>query len=291
MEVERTAPQVARYTLTWAEASERAMKIPPGRIYGIPRGGRFVEAFMVGMSPGRWTAAANPEEADFFVDDIIDSGATAKRYYALYGKETLALVRSQEGLGWIDFPWDRGTAEQSGPTDAVVRLLQFVGENPRRDGLLDTPSRVVRALAELTAGYHEDPAAILARCFDVDYTEMVVLRGIEFTSLCEHHMLPFSGVAAVAYVPGRKIVGISKLARLVQCFARRLQVQERMTHEIALAIETHLQPTGVGVVVKAHHQCMGCRGVKQPQAEMITSCLRGVMLDKSEARSELIGLL
>lgn len=176
--------------------------------------------------------------------------------------------------------------------DAVQTLLYWVGEDPTREGLRDTPSRVLRSLAELTQGYSVDPALVLERTFPDEYDEMVVLRGVSFTSLCEHHLLPFVGTATVGYVPapGAGVVGLSKLARLVSCFAQRLQVQERMTVQIADALEKHLTPLGSGVLVEAHHSCMGCRGVRQPGATMVTSSLRGAMRDEPETRAEFLNL-
>ena len=156
---------------------------------------------------------------------------------------------------------------------AVLELLKFVGENPDREGLRKTPQRVLRALKELTSGYHEDPAKILETTFsDVSYDEMVVVRDIQFWSLCEHHMLPFYGKATVGYLPKDRIVGLSKIGRLVQCFARRLQVQENMTQQIANTLMNTLNPHGVGVVVQAHHTCMEMRGVKS-SGELVTSCM------------------
>src|SRR6185369_2002521 len=159
---------------------------------------------------------------------------------------------------------------QTAAEEAITTLLGFIGEDPTRDGLIDTPSRVVRAWREMTAGYSEDPAEILSRTFDESSDEMIVLRGITFYSVCEHHLLPFYGTASVGYLPGR-VVGISKLARLVNCFARRLQIQERMTRQIAESVEKHLEARGVAVVIRAHHLCMGCRGVRQEETEMVTS--------------------
>src|SRR5688500_4686856 len=140
---------------------------------------------------------------------------------------------------------------------AVEILLRLVGEDPKRDGLRNTPSRVVKALLEMRAGYDESPADILSTTSAEHSDELIVLRGIDFYSICEHHLLPFHGVAHVGYLPG-KVVGISKLARLVHCFARRLQIQERLTQQVAHAVETHLEAHGVGVIVAAHHLCMGC---------------------------------
>lgn len=174
------------------------------------------------------------------------------------------------------------------PEDAVRILLEHVGEDPSRDGLRDTPGRVVKAWGEMTCGYRDDPAEILSTTFDVDCDEMIVVRDLTFASLCEHHVLPFVGIASICYIPG-KVVGLSKLARLLDCFARRLQVQERLTSDIADAIEAHLDPVGVGVIIRAHHSCMAIRGVRKP-GEMITSTMRGALRDKPEARAEFLAL-
>jgi len=172
---------------------------------------------------------------------------------------------------------------------AVETLLRVIGEDPERDGLRDTPSRVVKAMLEMTAGYRESPAEILSTTFDEAADELIILRGIDFHSMCEHHLLPFQGVAHVGYLPG-KVVGISKLARLVHCFARRLQIQERMTRQIANAVEEHLEARGVGVVISAHHNCMGCRGVKLPATQLVTSSMLGTLRSSAETRSEFLRL-
>jgi GTP cyclohydrolase I len=173
---------------------------------------------------------------------------------------------------------------------AVATILRFIGEEPSRDGLLDTPGRVVRAWREMTAGYSEDPAEILARTFDESSDELIILRGITFYSVCEHHLLPFYGTAAVGYLPGR-VVGISKLARLVNCFARRLQIQERMTRQIADSIAEHLGARGVGVIIRAHHLCMGCRGVRQEETQMVTSAMLGTLRSDASSRAEFLRLI
>jgi GTP cyclohydrolase I len=172
---------------------------------------------------------------------------------------------------------------------AVTALLRLGGEDPQRDGLLDTPRRVVKAFLEMTAGYDESPADILSKTFAEHSDELIVLRGIDFHSMCEHHLLPFQGVAHVGYLPG-KVVGISKLARLVHCFARRLQIQERMIQQIANAVETHLEARGVGVIVSAHHLCMGCRGVRLPNTQLVTSSMLGTLRNSAETRSEFLRL-
>ncbi len=183
----------------------------------------------------------------------------------------------------LEFPTDSAASE------AVTTILRFIGEDPSRDGLADTPERVLRAWREMTSGYGDDPAEILARTFDETSDEMVVLRNISFHSTCEHHLLPFYGEVSVGYLPG-KVVGISKLARLVDCFARRLQIQERLTRQIADSIEEHLDARGVGVIVRAHHLCMGCRGVRQQNTEMVTSSMLGTLRSDPMARAEFLRL-
>ena len=175
---------------------------------------------------------------------------------------------------------------------AIRQVLRAIGEDPDREGLLDTPDRVIKSWGELFAGYGQEPAEILSTTFGEvgGYDEMVLLRDIPFQSTCEHHMLPFIGKAHVAYLPGQRVVGLSKLARLVECFARRLQIQERLTSEVADAIMEHLEPAGCGVVVEAGHGCMACRGVRKEGATMVTSSLRGEF--KAPAtRAEFLGLI
>lgn len=173
--------------------------------------------------------------------------------------------------------------------EAVIALIRLIGEDPTRDGLINTPRRVLQAMREMTAGYHDDPAEILATTFEDAGDELIVLRGIEFYSICEHHLLPFHGSASVGYLPGQ-VVGISKLARLVNCYGRRLQIQERLTRQIAEAIQLHLQARGTGVIIRAHHLCMGCRGVKLPSTELVTSAMLGALREDPVTRSEFLRL-
>jgi len=170
----------------------------------------------------------------------------------------------------------------------VRGLILLVGEDPDRPGLKETPGRVVRALIEMTQGYRDDPADIF-KTFDEKHDEMVVLKGCPFTSMCEHHLLVFEGTADIGYLPG-KVVGLSKLARLVDCFSRRLQMQERMTRQIAEAIRENLEAPGVAVVVRARHSCLACRGVRKHGTEMVTSAMLGVFRDSPGARAEFLAL-
>jgi GTP cyclohydrolase I len=177
--------------------------------------------------------------------------------------------------------------------EAVRMLIRWAGDAPEREGLSDTPARVVRAYEEWYSGYEDDPAQLLERCFEeiAGYDEMVLLRDIRFESHCEHHMAPIIGRAHIAYLPHQRVVGISKLARLVQVFAKRLQIQERMTAEIADAIERVLKPQGVGVVIEASHECMTTRGVHSCGASMVTSRMLGAFRERPETRQEFLSAI
>jgi GTP cyclohydrolase I len=174
---------------------------------------------------------------------------------------------------------------------AVREILLAVGEDPDREGLLKTPSRVARAYAELMAGLWDDPRRHLKTVFTERYDEVVLLRDIEFHSLCEHHLLPFTGRAHVAYLPGGKVVGLSKLARLVEGYARRPQVQERLTTQIADALMEELAPAGAACVIEATHTCMTIRGAKKHGSTMVTRALRGIFKDNASSRHEILSLM
>jgi GTP cyclohydrolase I len=177
--------------------------------------------------------------------------------------------------------------------EAVRTLIRWAGENPAREGLIGTPDRVVRAYEEWFAGYEEDPEEMLKRTFEEvgGYDEIVLLRDIRFTSHCEHHMAPIFGRAHIGYLPRNRVVGLSKLARLINVYARRLQIQERMTVEIADALDRILQPHGVAVVIEAMHACMSTRGVQQSDSTMVTSRLLGVFRDRPDTRQEFLSAI
>jgi GTP cyclohydrolase I len=173
-----------------------------------------------------------------------------------------------------------------------AEVLTRIGEDPTRDGLLSTPKRVEKAFEFLTRGYHQKVEDVLHNAlFDVDYDEMVIVKDIEFYSMCEHHMLPFFGKAHIAYVPNGKVVGLSKIPRIVDVFARRLQVQERLTHEVAEAISDAVHPQGVGVVIEAQHLCMMMRGVEKQGSSTVTSSMLGVFKTQQQTRSEFLSLV
>lgn len=186
---------------------------------------------------------------------------------------------------------ERPSYEQA--CDAVRVLIRYAGDDPLREGLIDTPDRVVRAYDEFFQGYHEDPAEILGKSFaqPAGYQDVVILRDIPYASHCEHHIMPFVGKAHIAYLPSDSVVGISKLARVVDVFAKRLQIQEKMTAEIAQAIFTHMRPRGVLVVVDGAHECMTLRGVKTPDVNMVTVQALGTYADDPVARENVLRLL
>ena len=191
-------------------------------------------------------------------------------------------------------PMDQLVRPSRSEVEAAFRtIIRWTGDNPDRDGLAETPSRMARAYEEYFRGYAEDPEAILSKTFEETegYDEMIVLRGIRFESHCEHHMAPIIGRAWIAYIPNGRVVGISKLARIVEAYAKRLQIQEKMTAEIASCLDTVLKPHGVAVVTEATHQCMTTRGVHKPGVTMVTSRMLGVFRDHAETRHEFLSAI
>ncbi len=186
---------------------------------------------------------------------------------------------------------NQSTDTQVDGRSLIRELLTFIGEDPDREGLRDTPRRVVKAFSELYGGYKIDPQSVLGTTFEADgYDQMIILRDIEIFSTCEHHMIPFYGKVHIGYVPNLRVVGLSKLARLAEVFSRRLQIQERLTHQIANTIQEILDPKGVMVVVQAKHMCMCARGVGKQHSEMVTSTIKGCF-ESTEARAEFMALL
>jgi GTP cyclohydrolase I len=202
----------------------------------------------------------------------------------------------KKGIQMAQPAWVRPPAEDSlsnvSTQELYRELIARFGEDPARDGLLRTPERVQKSMEFLTRGYLQDPGKILrGALFDVDYDEMVIVKDVEVFSLCEHHMLPFFGKVHVAYIPNGKVIGLSKIPRLVDVFARRLQVQERLTRQIADAIQEAIQPQGVGVVVEARHLCMMMRGVEKQHSSTVTSAMLGAFRDEQQTRSEFLSLV
>jgi GTP cyclohydrolase IA len=281
--------------------------------YCIPKNG-----WILGMSTSGLLMVDDIHHAEVIFDDILDSGQTIRSLVDQYSKEidfkqvTLVVVfskydfrRDPKGLEkefkdilfveaipkdtWIDFWFEGGHEHDS--TKTVTRVIEQIGEDPNREGLLDTPKRVVKSWKEIFAGYNTKVEDLLTT-FDSDgYDQIVLLKNIELYSMCEHHMLPFVGKAHVAYLPKKKIIGISKLARLVDMFARRLQIQERIGEEVTQALMEHLDPLGAACIIEADHYCMRMRGVNKQMSNMVTSSVRGVFREDSGAKSELMALI
>jgi GTP cyclohydrolase I len=272
----------------------------PNKIWGVPRGGIIVaQALASNLYGGAGPSymVDRPEDADVIVDDIYDSGKTAERIKAINPGarfEVLFDKRLPEWKGkWLVMPYEVtfGGSDESA-TDIATRLFEYIGENPEREGLRDTPARWLKAWKEWAVGYGQDPMSLLKVFEDgaEKVNELVVVHNVPIVSKCEHHLADIVGHAHIGYIPSGKIVGLSKLARLADCFARRLQVQERLTNQIADALVTGLEPLGVGVLVRASHACMSSRGVKVHGSMTTTSAMRGALLEKPEARAEFLQL-
>ncbi len=265
-------------------------------LYGIPRGGIFPALMVAGILDMPCILTENAAEATLFIDDIIDSGRTLEKYHKLYPyKKFYALVdklsTDADWAGsWISFPWERMGNEDS-PSENVRRLLQYIGEDPSREGLRETPDRVIRSYATLFGGYKQKPEDVVKVFQDGACDEMVVLKGIEFTSMCEHHMLPFIGKAHIAYIPDKKVIGVSKLARILEIYARRLQIQERIGQQITACLDELLQPKGSACILEAQHMCMTCRGVQKQNSIMVTSSLTGAFRDDARTRAEFLSMV
>lgn len=274
----------------------KCIDVVTNSVYCIPSGG---------MCAGTYLKHArivnNINEADVILDDIRDSGRTMEliqsrhpeltaTWHFVVDKKTPNYLWDEND--WIVFPWDmRHPKGSSGGEDCIVRLLQYIGENPEREGIIETPKRVLKAFKEMTDGYNKNPEEVLEKRFKCEHDDLVIVKNIYFTSLCEHHMLPFTGYATIGYIPKKEVVGLSKLARLVDVFAHRLQIQEQLTQQIADALQEALDPKGIGVVINAGHHCMSCRGVRRHESTTVTSAMRGVLLDKHEARAEFMQLI
>jgi len=262
-------------------------------IYGVPKGGMIVAGHLTDKFE-EFELIHDPSKADIIVDDIVDSGGTKEQYKQQFPDTTfIALYDADNYEGkWVVFPWeaDHPAGEES-VQDNIVRILEYIGEDPDRDGLQETPKRVVKSWNELFSGYDRSPREVLTTFDNGSYDQIVLLDNIEMYSTCEHHMLPFTGRAHVAYIPDDKIIGISKLARLVEIYARRLQVQERIGEQVTDALMKHLKPKGAACIIEAQHMCMCARGVNKQHSVMKTSSLKGAFMEKPEARQELMSMI
>lgn len=277
--------------LSWQDIFEALEVVDqPGTVvYGVPKGGMIASGFLKHA-----TITHLPGCADIILDDIVDSGATRDKYtYQFPGARFVPLYTKDDPREWVVFPWEADHPGKDLDTmqENITRLLQFIGEDPSREGLVQTPDRVISSYKELFQGYNENPEDLLTT-FDTDgYDQIIICRDIELFSMCEHHMLPFSGVAHVAYIPNDRVIGLSKLARLVDIYARRLQIQERIGEQVTNDLMYYLQPKGAACVINATHMCMRMRGVSKQQSSMITSSVKGVFFEDEKARKELMDLI
>jgi GTP cyclohydrolase I len=271
-------------------------------IYGVPRGGIIPALEISNLSKiplvTELDAAMGNQVA--IIDDIVDSGITRSRFngylhfFALIEKGDHCDVNStrrMENGDWVEFWWEKNEAPAE---DAVIRLIQVIGDNPTREGLIETPKRVLKSYARLFEGYSFDEEKIkgLLKTFtEGACDDMVIVKDIEMYSCCEHHMLPFFGKCHIGYLPNGKVVGVSKLVRLMEAFARRMQIQERIGDQITEAIMKHLGAKGAACVIEAQHLCMKARGVEKQDSVMVTSSMKGIYRENPMARSEFMSLI
>lgn len=271
-----------------------------GGIYGIPKGGI---AFAVKLSERLSIPLIELKDIDkvinpLIVDDVVDSGATRKKF-AKYDfasihiknntpKDLYPTYYMRMENDWIKYWWEK---EDSPIEDNLIRILQYIGEDPNREGLLETPQRIIRAYDHIFSGYKQNAKKLIKTFSESNYDEMVLLKDVELYSMCEHHILPFFGKAHVAYIPDKRVIGISKLARLVDMFSKRLQIQERLCDQITECLMNELHPLGAACVIEAQHLCMKMRGIEKQNSVMVTSSLKGVFKDKQETRQEFMRLI
>lgn len=280
--------------LTWGEVITRLHETEKvqrgGLVYGVPNGGMILTSYL-----GTLKSTPSVAGADIILDDIEGSGTTKEFYQEKYPTAKFVSLYQASDFGgkWVTFPWEREHPKGGKTVQGnIVRLLHFIGEDPKRDGLKNTPDRVIKSYQELFSGYGKDPKSLFTTFENDGYDSMVLLKDIELYSMCEHHMLPFYGKAHVAYIPNHgKIVGISKLARLVDLFSRRLQVQERICERVTETLMEALVPKGAACIIEAVHMCMCARGVGKQNSVMVTSSLKGEFLTDSTVRQELMNLI
>lgn len=265
-------------------------------IYGIPRGG-----YAIAIELGKLLDLDVITDEEYInggtlvVDDLIDSGKTLSKYknnkkaviFVKNKKTKLVDYYVEEVNDWVKFPDEPENEVQ----EHITRVMQYIGEDVSREGLIETPKRVQRAIDEIFSGYKQNPKDLMKTFTQGTCQEMVILKNCEFYSTCEHHMFPFFGHISIGYIPNKKVIGVSKLARLTDLFAKRMQIQERMTSQIADVLMKELDAKGVYVVCEGVHFCMRSRGVKKQDASMITSAVRGVFKKDAKARQEFLTLI
>lgn len=259
-------------------------------VYGVPKNGSLVSLFVAKFFTLK--VLDKPQDGCLIVDDIIESGKTKEKYNDIVA-DFFALIdkREPEWKGvWIDWWFEK---EEEGIEDNIVRILEYMGEDPNREGLKDTPKRVKKAYDELFKGYKSEAPALTSFPNDDDgiRVDSMIIDSGEFNSFCEHHMMSFSGQYYFAYIPSDKVVGLSKIARVVDYFSARLQVQERLTKQIVDYIEKELNPKGIALIMKANHTCKSMRGIKKQNGAMVTSEMRGRFMESQDTRNEFLRLI
>lgn len=296
MQVKFTDAEVWKLCVKLSDKIKRTINGKPGYYDGIvpiPRGGRPVAERLSELL--NLPILTHHTKKSLVVDDVIDSGKTIGDYHNCH--RAVLLVKNnltnevnyyaEKVEGWIVFPWENTDEDM---TSLLSRIVQYLGEDVNRDGLKETPKRILASWKHLFSGYNKDPKELL-KTFDKDtYDQMVLLKNIEFYSMCEHHMMPFFGSAHIAYIPNDKVIGISKLARLLEVYSRRLQIQERIGEQVTSFLTKELNAKGAGCILEARHLCMTARGVEKQHSVMITSSLKGSMLEDQKTREEFLAL-
>lgn len=288
---------------TWHERT--SVTFPWKYIYGVPRGGFSVAvalSYEMGLNLLNSLENKKTTKDVLVVDDVVGTGETRKRYCDFdfaclhskvdYGElELCASGKTVVGQflpynEWVTYPWEE--TESKGPEDAVVRQLEYIGEETKREGLQETPARVVKSWDEIYSGYGENPEDMITTFENDEYQQMVVIKDCELFSMCEHHLLPFIGKAHIAYIPNGRVIGASKLIRLLEVYARRAQIQERIGDQVTNALMEYLEPEGAACRIEAQHLCMMARGVAKQNSKMVTTSLKGSFLDDEKVREEFL---
>lgn len=288
--------RITKFIAQWA-TMQRLSSFPLG-VYGVPRGG-IIPALLVVYALKEETVncrmVEDVREAHIIIDDVCDSGETKERFTALHPKKGFYTIVDKQGRHshwknrWVVFPWER-MQEEKGPEENIKRILEYIGDDVNREGLQETPHRVVKSYEKLFGGYKQEPKDVV-KVFRDSYDEIVLLKDIEFYSTCEHHMLPFFGRAHIAYIPLGQVVGVSKLARILEIYTRRLQIQERICQQVTAALDDLLEPKGSACILEAQHFCMTSRGIEKQKSVMVTSSLTGPFQKNPNTRNELMNLI
>jgi GTP cyclohydrolase I len=266
------------------------------KAYPIPKGGHCAAVHFLHAAKDYDLTITDLYDADCYIDDIVDTGATYRHWKEQRDIPIMALIDQDDDLDqWYVFPWER-EEEYKGPADVIKRILSYIGEDPNREGLINTPKRVVDSFDHLYSGYHKNPDDLLvhgAGYFEDygDYNRPVLLKDIDVYSTCEHHMLPFFGKAHIAYLPNKKVIGVSKLARLLEIYARRLQIQERIGEQVTKWLMVNLECSAALCILECQHFCMTSRGVEKQNAKMVTSSIKGAFMTNNTLRQEVMELL